>query len=122
MCRVEKKISACISHKRAKAYNALVEQYHPGSEPSKGKDYLGKGLSRIAEAEEEFCRSMTDLISIILTKGRKIPGGHGVALVSNVLQLVPTLPLNLVLAPCIDLPLGKECWIVLGETQRSLPL
>ena len=40
MWRVEK-ISACISHESAKAYNVLVEQYHPGSEPSKGKDGLG---------------------------------------------------------------------------------
>ena len=119
---IVEKISACISHERAKAYNALVEQYHPGFEPSKGKDDLGKGPGRIAKAEEEFCRSMTDLISTILTKGRKIPGGHGVALASNVLQLVPTLPLNLVLAPCIDLPLEKDCRIVSGKTPRSLPL
>ena len=112
-----------------------MEQYHPGSEPSKGKDGLGnrskplkgkddsgKGPSRIAEAEEEFRRSMMDLISTILTKGGKIPGGHGVALASNVLQLVPTLPLNPVLTPCIDLPPEKECRIVSGETPRSLPL
>ena len=111
-----------------------MEQYHPRSEPSKGKDGLGnrskplkgkddsgKGPSRIAEAEEEFHRSMMDLISTILTKGGKIPGGHGVALASNVLQLVPTLPLNPVLTPCIDLPPEKECRIVSGETPRSLP-
>ena len=128
------KISARISHKRTKAYNALVEQYCPGSEPSegkdglgnrseplKGKDDLGKKPGRIAEAVEEFHRSMTDLISGILTKDGKIPGGHGVALASNVLQLVPTLPLNPVLTPCVDLILEKECRIVLGETPRSLP-
>ena len=94
MWRVEKKISTHISHERAKAYNALVEQYHPEPKPSEGKDGLGKGPGRIAKAEEEFHRSMTDLISAILTKGGKIPGGHGVALASNVLQLVPTLPLK----------------------------
>ena len=97
-------------------------QYCPEPEPSEGKDGSGKGPSGIAEAEEEFHRSMTDLISTILTKGGKIPGGHGVALASNVLQQVPTLPLNLVLMPCIDLPLEKECRIVSGEMPRSLPL
>ena len=135
MWRVEKKISTHISHERANAYNALVEQYHPGSDPSKGKDGsgdeskplkgkddLGKGPGRIAEAEEEFHRSMMDLISTILTKGGKFSGGHGVALASNVLQLVPTLPLNPVLMPRIDLPLEKECRIMSGETPRSLPL
>ena len=44
------------------------------------------------------------------------------ALASNVLHLVPTLPLNPVLVPCIDLSLEKECRIVSGETPRSLPL
>ena len=53
-----------------------------------------KGPGGIAEAEEEFHRSMTDLISTVITEGRKIPGGHGVALASNVLQLVPTLSLK----------------------------
>ena len=135
MWQLEKKISTHISHERAKAYNALVEQYHSGSEPSKGKDGLGKGSEspkgkddsgkrpgRMAEAEEEFRGSMMDLVSAILTEGGKIPGGHGVALASNVLQLVPTLPLNPVLTPCIDLPPEEECRIVLGETLRSLPL
>ena len=68
-----------ISHERANAYNALVEQYHPGSEPLKVKDDLGKGPSSIAMAEEEFHRSMMDLISTVLTEGGKIPGAHGVA-------------------------------------------
>ena len=131
MWRVEKKkISTHISHERAKAYNALVEQYHPGSEPSKGKDGLGdqskplkgmdeldKGPSRIAKAEEEFHRSMTALISAILTEGGKIPGGHGVALASNVLQLVPTLPLNPVLMPCIDLPWRRSAGLCWGDTK-----
>ena len=43
MWRVEKKISAHISHERAKAYNALVEQYHPEFEPSDWKDGSGQG-------------------------------------------------------------------------------
>ena len=122
MWQVEKRISAHISHERAKAYGVLVEQYHSEPEPPKGKDGSGEGPGQIAETEEEFCRSMTDLISAVLTEGVKVPGGHGMALASNVLHLVPTLPLNPVLTPCIDLPPEKECRIVSGETPRSLPL
>ena len=76
----------------------------------------------MAEAEEAYCKSMTDLISIILTKGAKVPGRHVVALTSNMLQLVPNLPLNLVLAPSVDLPLEKEYRIVSGETPRSISM
>ena len=75
----------------------------------------------MAKAVEEFCKSMTDLISTVLTKGAKVPGGHGVVLASNMLHLVPTLPLNLVLTPCIDLPPEKECRVVTGEAPGSLP-
>ena len=85
-----------------------------------GKDGSGNGSGWMAEAEEEYCKSMTDLISVILTKGVKVCAGHGVALTSNMLQLVPNLPLNMVLMPCIDLPLEKECRIVSGETLRSI--
>ena len=59
----------------------------------------------MVDAEREFCKSISNLISTIITEGAKIPGEHGVALTSNIIQLVPTLPLNLVLAPSIDLPL-----------------
>ena len=102
MWHMEKKISAFISHERAKAYEALIEQHCPEPEISSGKDGLGNRSGQMAEAEEEYHKSMNDLISIILTKGAKVPGGHRVALTSNMLQLVPNLPLNLVLAPCIE--------------------
>ena len=118
---VEKKISVCISHERAKAYRALVEQHHSKPELPMGKDGSGGGSSRMAEVEEEFHKSISDLISTALTKGAKVPGGHGVALTSNILWLVPCQPLNLVLMPCIDLPLEKECRIILGEMLRSIP-
>ena len=71
--------------------------------------------------EEEFHKFISDLISTTITEGAKVPGGHGVALTSNILWLVPNLPLNLVLMTCIDLPLEKECRIILGETLRSIP-
>ena len=75
----------------------------------------------MAEAEEEFHKSISDLISTAITKGAKVPGGHRVVLMSNILWLVPNLPLNPVLTPCTDLPLEKECRIILGETPRSVP-
>ena len=87
-----------------------------------GKDGSGSRFFQDdAEAEEEFCKSISDLISITLTKGAKVPGGHGVALTSNILQPVPCLPLNPVLTPCIDLPSEKECRIISGEMLRSVP-
>ena len=121
MWQVEKKISADISHERAKAYGALVEQHHSKSNLPTGKDGPGGRSSEMAEVEEEFCKSVSDLISTIITEGTKVPGGHGVALMSNIIQLVPNLPLNLVLVPCIDLPPEKECKITLGDTLRPIP-
>ena len=118
---VEKRISACISHERAKAYKALVEQHCPKPELPAGKDGSGSGSSEMAEVEEEFWKSMSDLISTTIIKGVKVPGGHGVALMSNILWLVPNLPLNPVLTPCIDLPLERECRIISGEASRSIP-
>ena len=119
---MEKKISACISHARAKAYEALIEQHCSKPELPMERDGLGGWSSWMAKVEEEFCKSMTDLISTILTKGAKVPGGHGVALMSNMLQLMPSLSLNPVLTPCIDLPLEKECRIVSGDTPRPIAM
>ena len=42
---VEKKISAHISHQRAKAYGALIEQHHSMSNCLTGKDGSGDGSS-----------------------------------------------------------------------------
>ena len=91
------------------------------SEPSTGKDGPGGRSSEMVEAEEEFCKSISNLISTTITEGAKVPGGYSVALTSNILWLVPNLPLNPVLVPCIDLPLEKECRIILGETPRPIP-
>ena len=98
-----------------------MEQHCSESDLPTGKDGPGSGSSEMAEAEEEFHKSISDLISTAITEGAKVPGGHGVALTSNIIQLVPNLPLNLVLMPCIDLPLEKECRIILGDTLRSVP-
>ena len=112
---VEKKISAHISHERAKAYGALIEQHNSVSDHLTGKDGSGDGSSEIADVEEEFCKSISTLISTVITEGAKIPGEHSVALTSSIFWLVPTLPLDPVLAPSIDLPLEKECKITLGD-------
>ena len=119
---VEKKISACISCERAKAYGALIEQHNSVSDHLTGKDGLGDGSSEIADAEEEFHKSISTLISTMITEGAKIPGEHSVALTSSIFRLVPTLPLDLVLVPSIDLPPEKECKITLGNASWPFPV
>ena len=72
--------------------------------------------------EEDFHKSISTLVSTVITEGAKIPGECRVALTSSILCLVPTLPLDLVLAPSIDLPLEKECKITLGNTSWAFPM
>ena len=60
-----------------------------------GKDGLGDGSSKIVDAEEDFQKSISTLISTMITEGAKIPGEHGMALTSSIFCLVPTLPLDL---------------------------
>ena len=121
MWQVEKKISAHISCERAKAYGALIEQHHSVSNCLTGKDGSGNGSSKMVDAEEEFHKSISNLISTIITEGAKIPGECGVALMSSIIWLVPTLSLDLVLVPSIDLPPEKECKITLGDASRPFP-
>ena len=91
---VEKKISAHISCEWAKAYGALIEQHNSMSDCLTGKDGSGNRSSEIVDAEEEFCKSISTLISTVITEGAKIPGEHGVVLTSSIFWLVPTLPLD----------------------------
>ena len=58
----------------------------------------------------------------MITEGAKIPGEHSVVLTSSILCLVPTLPLDPVLAPSIDLPPEKECKITLGNASWAFPV
>ena len=118
---VEKKISARVSHERAKAYGALIEHHNSVSNHLTGEDGSGGGSSEIADAEEDFCKSISTLVSTVITEGAKIPGEHGVALTSSILHLLPTLPLDLVLAPSTDLPPEKE-WITLGDASWAFPV
>ena len=77
---------------------------------------------KIADAEEDFHKSISTLVSTMITEGAKVPGEHGVALTSSILHLVPTLPLDPVLAPSIDLPPEKECKITLGDASQTFPV
>ena len=117
---VEKKISAHISHERAKAYSALIKQHRSVSYCLTGKDGSGNGSSEMADVEKEFCKSISTLISTVITEGAKIPGECGVVLTSGIIWLVPTLPLDPVPAPSIDLLL-EECKITLGNASRPFP-
>ena len=85
-----------------------------------GKGGSSTGSSEIAEAEENFHKSISNLVSTVVTEGAKVPGECGAALISSVLCLVPTLPLDSVLTPTIDLPLERECRITLGDASRNV--
>ena len=118
---VEKRISAHVSCKRAKAYGALTKHHDSVSDHLTGKDRLGGRSSEITEAEEDFCKSISTLVSTIITEGVKVPGECRAALTSSILHLVPTLPLDPVLTLTIDLPPEKECRITLGDASWNLP-
>ena len=120
--QVEKKISAHMSCERAKAYSALTEHHDSVSDDLTGKGRLSSRSSEIVDAEEDFHKSISTLVSTVITEGAKVPGEHGAALTSSILCLVPTLPLNPVLTPTIDLPLEKECRITLGNTSWNVPM
>ena len=63
MWRDEKRISAYVSRERAKAYCALTEHHNSVSDDLTGKGRLSSGLSEIAEAEEDFHKSIRTLVS-----------------------------------------------------------
>ena len=115
MWQVEKRISVQVSHKRAKAYCALTQHHDSVSDDLTGKGGSSSRSSEIAEAEENFRKSISTLVSTVITEGAKVPGERGAALISSILCLVPTLPLDPVLTLTIDLPLEKECRITLGN-------
>ena len=78
--------------------------------------------SEIVDVEEEFCKSISTLISTMITEGAKIPWECSVVLTSSIFWLVPTLPLDPILVPSIDLPLEKECKITLGDASWPFPV
>ena len=121
MWRVEKRISAYVSHERAKAYCALAEHHDLVSDNLMGKGRSSSRSYEIAEAEEDFRKSISTLVSTVITEGAKVPGECGAVLTFSILHLVPTLPLDPVLTPTIDLPPEKECRITLGDASWNVP-
>ena len=117
---VEKKISAQVSRVRAKAYHDLAQHHDSVSDDLTGQGGSSTRSSDIAEAEENFCKSVSNLVSTVITEGAKVSGECGAALISSILCLVPNLPLSPVLTLTIDLPMGMECRIILGDASWSI--
>ena len=121
MWRVEKKIGAQVSRVRVKAYHGLTQHHNSVSDDLTGQGGSSTGSSEIAEPEENFRKSVSNLVSTVVTEGAKVSGECGAALISSVLRLVPNLPLSPVLTPTIELPVGMECRMVLGDAPWSIP-
>ena len=117
---VKKRITAQVSHVRAKAYCDLTQHHNSVSDDLTGQGGLSTGSSEIAEAEENFHKSVSNLVSTVVTEGAKVSGEHRAALISSILHLMPTLPLIPVLTPTIDLLPERECRIILGDAPRSV--
>ena len=120
MWRVEKKIGAQVSSARVKAYHDLAQHHDSVSDDLMRQGGSSTGSSEIAEAEENFCKSVSNLVSTVITEGAKVSGERGAVLISSVLCLVPNFPLSPVLTPTIDLPTGMECRIILGDAPQSI--
>ena len=71
---VEKRISVQVSCERAKAYCALTQHHDSVSDNLMGKGGLSSRSSKIAEAEEDFHKSISTLVSTVITEGAKVPG------------------------------------------------
>ena len=116
---IEKRITVQVSCERAKAYCVLTQHHGSVSDDLTGKGGSSTKASEVAEAEEN-CKSMSNLVSTVITEGAKLPGECGVALISSVFRLVLTLPPAPVLTPTIDLPPERECGIILGDASRNV--
>ena len=111
-----------MSRERAKAYCALAQHHDSVSNNLTGKGGSSSGSSEMAEAEKNFHKSIITLVSTVITEGAKVSGECGAVLISGILCLVPTLPLDPVLTLTIDLPPGKECRITLGDTSQNVSM
>ena len=122
MWRVEKRIAAQVSRARAKAYCDLAQHHGSVSDDLTGQGGSSTGSSKIAEAEENFRKSVSNLVSTVITEGAKVLGECGAVLISSILHLVPTLPMSPVLTPTIDLLPERECRIILGDAPWSVSM
>ena len=120
MWQVKKRIAAKVSRARAKAYCDLAQHHNSVSDDLTGQGGLSTGATEIAEAEENFRKSVSNLVSTVVTEGAKVSGERGAALISSILRLMPPLPLIPVLTPIIDLLPERECRIILGDAPRSV--
>ena len=118
--RVEKRIAAQVSHARAKAYCDLAQHHNSVSDNLAGQGGSSTGSTKIAEAEENFRKSVSNLVSTVITEGAKVSGERGAALISSIMRLVPPLPLNPVLTPAINLVPEGQCRIILGDVPQSV--
>ena len=74
MWRVEKRITAQVSRVRAKAYCALTQHHDSVSDDLTGQGGSSTRSSEIAEAEENFRKSISSLVSTVITEGAKVSG------------------------------------------------
>ena len=118
--QVEKRITAQVSRARAKAYCDLTQHHNSVSDDLTGQGGSSTRSTEIAEAEENFCTSIGNLVSTVITEGAKVSGECRAALISSIMCLVPPLPLIPVLTPTIDLLLERQCRIILGDAPRSV--
>ena len=122
MWQVEKRISAMCPMRGPRPMAPSLSTITWCPTISQERTGWGGESSEIAEAEEDFRKSISTLVSTVNTEGAKVPGECGAALTSSILCLVPTLPLDPVLSLIIDLPLEKECRITLGDASWNLPV
>ena len=72
---VEKRIAAQVSCARAKAYCDLAQHHNSVSNNLTGQGGSSTRSTKIAEAEENFRKSVSNLVSTVVTKGAKVLGG-----------------------------------------------
>ena len=108
---------------RAKAYCDLTQHHNSVSNDNlAGQGGSSTRSTEIAEAEENFRKSVSNLVSTVVTKGAKVSGERGAALISSIIHLVPPLPLK----PSANTShrsatqRGMECRIILGDVPRSV--
>ena len=61
--RVEKRVAAHVSRVRAKAYCDLTQHHNLVSDDLTGQGGSSTRSTKIAEAEENFCKSVSNLVS-----------------------------------------------------------
>ena len=77
MWQVKKKIGAQVSHTRAKAYHDPAQHHNSVSDDLTGQGGSSTRSSEIAEVEENFHKSVSNLVSTVVTEGAKVSGEHG---------------------------------------------